>query len=137
MSALIDDLKNTYLSKEESFMYDREGCFKMEETCNAARIEYTEKVILNTASRRCDVIQISRSEAVLALSTQYVMPNEFYLDIPDAKISKIGCVTMRVNANNTMKVRFLRLLTQKELDRIFVFSTHPMHRNMTLDVRAW
>lgn len=118
-------------------MYDREGRFKMEDTMNAARIEYTEKAVMNMASRRCDVIKISQSEAVLALLTQYNLPQQFYLDIPDARISKIGCVLMRVNANNTMQVRFLRLMTQKELDRIFVFSTHPAHRDKTLDIRSW
>ena len=30
---------------------------------------------------------------------------------------------MKVNANNTVEVRFLRLLTQKELNKIFVYST--------------
>ncbi len=39
-----------------------------------------------------DVIKISQSEAVLALMTQYNLPGQFYLDIPDARINKIGCV---------------------------------------------
>lgn len=130
-------VKNTYLSREESFMYDREGRFKLEDTLNAARLEYTENIITNVASRRCDIIQISRSEAVLSLLTKYTLPGNFNLDIPDARIHKIGCVVMRVNANDTVRVRFLRLLTQKELDRIFVFSTHPAHRDRVLDIRAW
>lgn len=109
----------------------------MEATCNAARIEYTENIVTNVASRRCDVVEISQAEATLALMTQYTLPKEFYLDIPDARLTKIGCILMRVNANNTIKVRFLRLLTQKELDRIFVFSTHPAHRNRVLDIRSW
>ncbi len=129
--------KPTYLSKEESFMYDREGRFKMEDTMNAARIEYTEKAVMNMASRRCDVVRISRSEAVLAFITQCSLPAEFYLDIPDARINKIGCVLMKTNANNTVQVRFLRLLNQKEMDRIFVFSTHPAHRDRTLDLRSF
>jgi hypothetical protein len=130
-------VKNTYLSREESFMYDREGRFKMEDTMNAGRLEYTENILTNTASRRCDIIQISRSEAMLSLLTQYTLPESFNLDIPDAHIDKIGCVVMRINANNTVRVRFLRLLTQKELDRIFVFSTHPAHRDHILDIRSW
>jgi hypothetical protein len=109
----------------------------MEDTMNAARLEYTENGVLNMAQRRCDVVRISQSSAVLALLTQYSLPKQFYLDIPDARITKVGCVLMRVNANNTIDVRFLRLLTQKELNRIFVFSTHPNHRDRTLDVRAW
>ncbi|SFB09744.1 hypothetical protein SAMN03159496_01835 [Rhizobium sp. NFR07] len=129
--------RNHFLNKEESFMYDREQRFKMEDTMNAGRIEYTEKAILNMAQRRCDVLRISLSEAVLGLLTQYNLPEQFYLDIPDARISKVGCLLMRVNTNNTINVRFLRLLTQKELDRIFVFSTHPAHRDRKLDIRSW
>jgi hypothetical protein len=129
--------KNHFLNKEESFMYDREQRFKMEDTMNAGRIEYTEKGVLNMAQRRCDVLRISMSEAVLGLLTQYNLPEQFYLDVPDARISKVGCLLMRVNPNNTINVRFLRLLTQKELDRIFVFSTHPAHRDRKLDIRSW
>lgn len=137
MNARVNVGKPSYLSKEESFMYDREGRFKMEDTANAARIEYTEKAVMNMASRRCDVIKISQSEAVLALMTQYNLPKQFYLDIPDARINKVGCVLMKVNANNTILVRFLRLLDKKEMDRIFVFSTHPNHRDRTLNIRSW
>lgn len=129
--------KNHYLNKEESFMYDREQRFKMEDTMNAGRIEYTEKAILNMAQRRCDVVQISQSGAVLALLTQYNLPQQFYLDIPDARINKVGCLLMRVNLNNTIDVRFLRLLTDKEMNRIFVFSTHPKHRDHKMDIRTW
>jgi hypothetical protein len=129
--------KNHFLNKEESFMYDREQRFKMEDTMNAGRLEYTENGVMNMAQRRCDVVRISQSSAVLALMTQYSLPKQFYLDIPDARISKVGCVLMRINANNTIDVRFLRLLLPKELNRIFVFSTHPNHRDRTLDVRAW
>jgi hypothetical protein len=118
-------------------MYDREQRFKMEDTMNAGRIEYTEKAILNMAQRRCDVVKISMSGAVLSLLTQYALPQQFYLDIPDARIMKVGCLLMKVNPNNTIDVRFLRLMTQKEMNRIFVFSTHPNHRDRTLDVRAW
>lgn len=136
MAAQSEIVKNTYLSREESFMYDREGRFKMEETMNAARLEYTENILTSTAARRCDIIQISRSEAMLALMTKYTLPSAFNLDIPDARITKIGCVVLRVNANDTVRVRFLRLLSQKELDRIFVYSTHPAHRDRVLDLRA-
>ncbi|WP_145639184.1 hypothetical protein [Neorhizobium alkalisoli] len=118
-------------------MYDREARYKMEDTMNAGRIEYTEKAILNMAQRRCDVLRISMSGAVLGILTQYNLPQQFYLDIPDARIMKVGCLLMRTNANNTIEVRFLRLMTQKELDRIFVFSTHPNHRDRTLNVRSW
>ncbi|KQV68337.1 hypothetical protein [Rhizobium sp. Root1220] len=117
-------------------MYDRETRFKMEETMNAARIEYTEKGVLNMAARRCDIIRISKSTAVLAILTQFSLPKQFYLDIPDARITKVGCMLMRVNVNNTIEVRFLRLLADKELDKIFVYSTHPAHRDRVLNVRG-
>ena len=42
----------------------------------------------------------------------------------------------RVNPNNTVEVRFLRMLTDKELNKIFVYSTHPAHKDYVLDIRA-
>ncbi len=128
---------NHYLQREESFMYDREARFPMEDTMNAARIEYTEKGVMHMAARRCDLIRISMSGAIIGLLTQYNLPQQFYLDLPDARITKVGCLLMKTFANNTAEVRFLRLLTKKELDRIFVFSTHPAHRDRVLDVRSW
>ncbi|MGG6896041.1 hypothetical protein QD409_19450 [Rhizobium sp. BR 315] len=125
-----------FLNKEESFMYDREVRFRMEDTMNAARLEYTEKGVMNLASRRCDIIRISQSSAVLAILTQYNLPKQFYLDIPDARITKIGCVLMKVFPNNTVEVRFLRLLTDKEMNKIFVYSSHPAHKNRVLDIRT-
>lgn len=128
---------SNYLQREESFMYDREARFPMEDTMNAARIEYTEKGVMHMAARRCDVIKISMSGAIIGLLTQYNLPQQFYLDLPDARITKVGCLLMKTFANNTAEIRFLRLLTKKELDRIFVFSTHPAHRDKVLDVRSW
>ncbi len=128
---------NNYLQREESFMYDREARFPMEDTMNAARIEYTEKGVMHMAARRCDVIKISMSGAIIGLLTRYNLPQQFYLDLPDARITKVGCLLMKTFANNTAEIRFLRLLTKKELDRIFVFSTHPAHRDRVLDVRSW
>ncbi|WP_280773086.1 hypothetical protein [Rhizobium sp. SG_E_25_P2] len=117
-------------------MYDREHRFPMEETMNAARLEYTEKGVMHMAARRCDLIMIGTSGAVLALNTKFSLPEQFYLDVPDAKISRVGCLMMRVYANNTVQVRFLSMMPQKDIDRIFVYSTHPKHRNKLLDLRA-
>jgi hypothetical protein len=128
--------KPNYLSKEESFMYDREKRFPLEETMNDARIDYTEKVVTNLAARRCELIGISKSGAVLAINTKFNLPKEFYLDVPDAKVNRVGCTLTRVNANNTIEVRFLSLMSDRDLDRIFVYSTHPKHRNRVLDIRA-
>ena len=118
-------------------MYDRENRYRMEDTMNAGRLEYTENGMTHMAARRCDVIRISLSGAVVGLITQVNLPKQFYLDIPDARISKVGAVLMKTFPNNTAEIRFLRLLTQKELDRIFVFSTHPAHKDRVLDVRSW
>lgn len=126
-----------YFQREESFMYDREVRFPMEDTMNSARIEYTEKGVMHMAARRCDMIRVSRSGAILGLMTKYTLPEQFYLDIPEARINKVGCMLAKTYANNTIEVRFLRLLEQKELNRIFVFSTHPAHRDRVLDVRSW
>ena len=131
------DSNNHFLNREESFMYDRETRFKMEDTMNAARIEYTERGVMNMAARRCEVLRISMSGAILGLLTKYSLPEQFYLDIADARVTKIGCLLMKTYMNDTIEVRFLRLLTQKELDRIFVFSTHPAHRDRVLDIRSW
>ena len=65
--------KSHFLAKEESFMYDRESRFKMEDTMNAARIEYTEKGVMHAAARRCDIVRISMSSAILAILTQYTL----------------------------------------------------------------
>lgn len=118
-------------------MYDREKRFEMEETMNPARIEYTEKGVLHMASRRCDVLAISPSSAVLGIVTQFHIPEQFCLDIPQARISKIGCVVMRILTDNSLEVRFLRLMSERDLNRIFVFSTHPAHRDRVMDLRSW
>ncbi|MDX3926345.1 MAG: hypothetical protein QHC90_11160 [Shinella sp.] len=124
-----------YLNKEESFMYDREKTFPMEDTCNEARIEFTESGgIVNLVSRRCQIVKLSKSGAVLAISTKFQLPRNFYLDIVSARIPMIGCLVQRVHANDIVEARFLRLLSDRDLNRIFVYSTHPNHRNRTLDI---
>lgn len=126
-----------YLQREESFMYDRETRFPMEPTLNHARIEYTEKGVMHMASRRCTILAISPSSAILGIVTQFTIPEQFCLDIPEARISKVGCVVTRINTNDTIQVRFLRLVTEREMNRIFVYSDHPAHRDRVLDLRSW
>lgn len=128
--------KRSYMSKEESFMYDREGRFPLVDTMNAARIEYTEKVVMHLASRRCDLIKISPRGAVIVINTQFNVPRSFYLDIPDARISRVGCVLMKMHSNNIVEARFLSPISDRDLNRIYAFSTHPSHRDVLLDVRA-
>lgn len=132
MAGAVD--RPTYLSKEESFMYDREANFPMEDTMNDARIEYTENGMTNLSSRRCQIIKISKSSAVLTMPTQFKLPQNFYLDVPSARIGMIGCLVKRVHANNVVEARFLRLMSDRDLNRIFVYSTHPNHRNRVLDI---
>ncbi|QRM54267.1 hypothetical protein [Sinorhizobium sp. BG8] len=127
--------KQLYLNKEESFMYDREKKFPMEDTCNEARIEFTENGgIVNLVSRRCQIIKISKSGAIIAIATKFQVPKNFYLDIQSARIPMIGCLVQRVHANDIIEARFLRLLSDRDLNRIFVYSTHRNHRNRTLDI---
>lgn len=123
-----------FLNKEESFMYDRETSFPMEDTRNDARIEYTEKGMTHLSSRRCEIVKLSKSGAVISILTKYHLPQNFYLDIPSARIRMVGCLLKRVYANNLIEARFLRVLTDRDLNRIFVYSTHPNHRNRTLDI---
>jgi hypothetical protein len=135
MSIQVPAPRNNYLKKEESFMYDREKNFPMEDTCNEARIEFTENGgIVNLTSRRCQIIKLSKSGAVLAIATKFQLPKNFYLDVQSARIPMIGCLTQRVHANDIVEARFLRLLSDKDLQRIFVYSTHRNHQNRTLDI---
>lgn len=124
----------TYLSREESFMYDREVAFPMEDTMNEARIEYTEKGIVHLSSRRCQVIRLSKSGAVLSMPTQFKLPQNFYLEFVSANLPMVGCLTKRVHADNKVETRFLRMLTDRDINRIFVYSTHPNHRGRVLDI---
>jgi hypothetical protein len=103
---------------------------------NAARIEYTEKAVMHLASRRCDLIKISPSAAVLAINVSFAVPKTFYLDIPDARINRVGCLLMKMHTNNIIEVRFLSRMSDRDLNRIFAFSTHPSHRDVLLDVRG-
>ena len=128
--------RRSYMSKEESFMYDREGRLPLVDTMNAARIEYTEKAVMHLASRRCDLVRISPTAAVLAINVSFAVPKSFYLDIPDARINRVGCVLMKMHTNNIIEARFLRQMSDRDLNRIFAFSTHPSHRDVLLDVRG-
>ena len=116
-------------------MYDREKSFPMEDTCNEARIEFTESGgLVNLVSRRGVIVKLSRSGAVITMTTKFQLPRNFYLDIVSARIPMIGCLAQRVHANDIVEARFLRLLAEKDMNRVFVYSTHPNHRNRTLDI---
>lgn len=128
--------RRSYMSKEESVMYDREGRLPLVDTMNAARIEYTEKAVMHLASRRCDLIKISPTAAVLVINTAFAVPKSFYLDIPDARINRVGCVLMKMHTNNIIEARFLSQMSDRDLNRIYAFSTHPSHRDVLLDVRG-
>ena len=136
MAAEPQTFRRTYMSREESFMYDREGNFPLVDTMNAARIEYTEKAVMHLASRRCDLVKISPTAAVLVINTRFTVPKTFYLDVPDAGISRVGCVLMRVHADDRIEARFLSRISDRDLNRIYAFSTHPAHRDVLLNVRG-
>ncbi|SDN74271.1 hypothetical protein SAMN05216328_13543 [Ensifer sp. YR511] len=86
------------------------------------------------SARRCEILKLSKSGAVLGIATQFRLPQNFYLDIPSARIQMVGCLLKRVHANNVVEARFLRLLTDRDLNRIFVYSTHSNHRNRKLEI---
>lgn len=130
-----DEPRGVYLNREESFMYDREKTFPMEDTCNEARIEFTETGgLCNLISRRGLILQLSRSSAVIAMTSKFKLPRNFYLEIVSARIPLIGCLTQRVFLNDVVEARFLRLLSEKDLQRAFVYSTHRNHQHRTLDI---
>jgi hypothetical protein len=136
MASQPQPFRRSYMSKEESFMYDREGNFPLVDTMNAARIEYTEKAVMHLASRRCDLIKISKTSAVVMINTMFAVPKTFYLDVPDARINRIGCVLMKVHADNKIEARFLSRVSDRDMNSIFAFSTHPSHRDVVLDIRG-
>ena len=43
---------------------------------------------------------------------------------------------MREHPNNIVEARFLRPISDRDLNRIYAFSTHPSHRDVLLDLRA-
>lgn len=91
---------------------------------------------MHLASRRCDLVKISPTAAVLVINTSFAVPQSFYLDIPDARINRVGCVLMKMHTNNIVEARFLSRMSDRDLNRIFAFSTHPSHRDVLLDVRG-
>jgi hypothetical protein len=127
------DVKRTgsYLSREESFMYDKETKFPLEATNNAARVEYMRNGLTFTESRRCKLSRISRSGAIIEFSVDAALPDAMTLDIPDARIEKIGCVkagerrTTIGEKSVNVTLRFLRMLSEKELASIKQHSLLP------------
>jgi hypothetical protein len=41
-----------------------------------------------------------------------------------------------MHTNNTIEARFLSRMSDRDLNRIYAFSTHPSHRDVLLDVRG-
>lgn len=121
---MVDNKSGSYFTREESFMYDKETKFPLEATSNAARVEYLRNGLTFMESRRCHITRISRSSAIVEFSVDSEVPSEMTLDIPDARVSKVGCVKLserrsRVgDAKLTVTLRLLRLLTEAELENI-------------------
>jgi hypothetical protein len=112
-------------------MYDKEPKFPLEATNNAARVEYLRNGLTFTESRRCKLTRISRAGAIIEFAVETELPDSMTLDIPDARIEKIGCVkhserrTRMGDGKVNVTLRFLRMLTEKELGRIKQHSVLP------------
>jgi hypothetical protein len=121
---MVEKRTGSYMTREESFMYDREPKFPLEATNNAGRVEYMRNGLSFTESRRCTLTRISRASAIIAFPVEAELPGSMTLDIPDARIAKIGCVKQseRKTSMGDVKVmvtlRFLRTLTERELASI-------------------
>jgi hypothetical protein len=118
----------SYFSREESFMYDKEPKFPFEATNNAARIEYLKNGLTFLESRRGTITRISKAGAIIEFMVEAEVPDALTLDIPDARIEKIGCVKQGERRNRigdsklTVTLRFLRVLTDIEMERIKRYS---------------
>ncbi|MDW9481920.1 hypothetical protein GOB57_25045 [Sinorhizobium meliloti] len=121
---MVSKQTGSYLSREESFMYDKEPKFPLEATNNAARIEYAKNGLSFLESRRCQITRISKSGAIVEFAVETEVPECATLDIPDARVSKVGCVKLSERRNRlgdnrvSVTLRFLRMLTDKELGSI-------------------
>ncbi|MBY3155329.1 hypothetical protein HFO56_23685 [Rhizobium laguerreae] len=128
----------SYLSREESFMYDKEPKFPLEATNNAARVEYLRNGLTFTESRRCKLVRISRAGAIIEFTVDTVLPDSMTLDVPDARIEKIGCVKQSERRTTlgekgvNVTLRFLRMLTEKELGKIKQNSLLPKGQQQRL-----
>jgi hypothetical protein len=124
----------SYLSREESFMYDKEPKFPLEATNNAARVEYSKNGLTFLESRRCQITRISKAGAIIDFMVDTELPDSVTLDIPDARIEKIGCVKKAEQRNRlgdskvSVTLRFLRVLTDKEMANIKQYSLLPQAR---------
>lgn len=119
----------SYLSREESFMYDKEPKFPLEATNNGARVEYTLNGLSHTESRRCTLLRISRSSAMVEFETDGRVADQLNLAIPDARLEKIGCVKVaeqksRMSGSKvTVTLRFLKLLEEKDVAKVLALSS--------------
>jgi hypothetical protein len=113
----------SYMNKTESQIYDKEPNYPLRPTMNAGRIEYQLRGMTHLESRRCSISRISESSAIVEFSVESEhVPSQCSLDIPDARINKIGCVLVN-QRSKCATYRFLRLLTKQELEAILANST--------------
>lgn len=120
--------RTSYLSREESHMYDKEPQYPLEATSNAAVVEYTLNGLTHLESRRCTLVRISKSSAHIEFTTEGRVADQMTLAIPDARIERLGCVKVREHQSRlsgnkvTVILRFLRLLSDQELASIMKYS---------------
>lgn len=131
---MVEKKTGSYLSREESFMYDKEPKFPLEATNNAARVEYSKNGLTFMESRRGQITRISKAGAIIDFMVDTELPDSVTLDIPDARIEKIGCVKKAEQRNRigdakvSVTLRFLRVLTDKEMANIKRYSLLPQAR---------
>jgi hypothetical protein len=117
-----------YLGREESQMYDREPKYPLQATSNAAHIEYTLRGLTHLESRRCTLVRISKSSAMVEFQTELDVADQVFLSIPDARVERIGCVkiaqvqTRLSEAKVTVTLRFLKPLEDRQLSSILANS---------------
>lgn len=111
-----------------SIIHDVEPKFPYRNVRNSARIEYQAKGLRWPESRRCDVIKISESSAILEFALPVVAPDELVLDIPDARIKKIGCQVVH-RAEKALTLRFMGAISEKEINKIIAHSQDTRGRS--------
>ncbi|MBV1763286.1 hypothetical protein [Hoeflea sp.] len=117
------------LRKVASFMYDEEPRFPFKATQNVAHIQYSRRNLSYIMTQRCALRHIARSGAIIELADCVEPPDALTLDLPDANAGKIGCIrwgkNSAVSRNDkiSIRLRFLKLLTERQLASVLAHST--------------
>jgi len=110
-------------------MYDEEPRFPFKATQNVAHIQYFRRNLSYIMTQRCALRNIARSGAIIELADCIDPPDAMTLDLPDANTGKIGCIrwgnNSAVSRNDkiSLRLRFLKLLTERQLASVLAHST--------------